>query len=90
MKKFRLSLGAMALALGAFGAFAFSPAADTLQQQAEFYVNQDGSQGDPVTSNNDCQEESNILCSQEYEFNSSTSTWSPTGDTSKMHNGPRL
>lgn len=86
MKNLRISLGVAAIAIGSFAAFSFAPASSSAKVALqEFYVNPDGSRGPQVTGNNQCQDETQILCSQEYD----TSTGQPTGDTSKMHRGPR-
>lgn len=85
MKNIRLSLGAIALTLGAFGAFAFGPAINASNESTgEFYANPDGSMGEPVGAVNDCDEEPGDICSQEYVVE----TGEPTGNLIKT--GERL
>ncbi|MDN4011493.1 hypothetical protein QX233_03360 [Chryseobacterium gambrini] len=86
MKSLRITLGVAAIAIGSFAAFSFAPASSSAKLALqEFYVNPDGSQGAQVTGTNQCKDQTQILCSQEYD----TSTGEPTGNTSRMHRGPR-
>ncbi|MFS4474600.1 hypothetical protein [Chryseobacterium sp. T20] len=86
MKSLRITLGVAAIAIGSFAAFSFAPASSSAKLALqEFYVNPDGSRGPQVSGENTCQDETQILCSQEYD----TSTGLPTGNASKMHKGPR-
>ncbi|MDR6546482.1 Spy/CpxP family protein refolding chaperone [Chryseobacterium rhizosphaerae] len=86
MKSIRLTLGVAAIALGTFTAFSFAPASSNAKVALlEFYVNPDGSRGPQVSGQSTCKDQTEILCSQEYD----TSTGQPTGNASKMHNGPK-
>jgi len=88
MKNLRLTLGIAAIAIGSFAAFSFAPTSnETDPEPTQFYVNPDGSRADIVNGSNRCKPTTPALCSQEYQYNSSTDLWEPTNDSSKMHYG---
>lgn len=84
MKNLRVTLGIAALAIGSFAAFSFAPAkADSKVALQEFYVNPDGSRGEPVSGENECSGPQPTVCSAEYD----TSTNMQTGNN--IHKGVR-
>lgn len=86
MKSIRITLGVAAIALGTFTAFSFAPAkADSKFALIEYYMNPDGSRGQQVSGQSDCLDESELVCSQEY----NTTTNLPTGNPAKIHYFPR-
>ncbi len=84
MKNLRLTFGIAALAIGSFAAFSFAPISTKAKAALqEFYVNPDGSRGEPVMDENECEGENPRICSQEYD----TTTGLPTNN--KIHTGER-
>ncbi|WP_286751712.1 MULTISPECIES: hypothetical protein [Sphingobacterium] len=68
MKNLRITLGVAAIAIGSFAAFSFAPANTVKADETGiFYVNPDGSMGDPVGAINECRGPGG-LCSQEYDL----------------------
>lgn len=85
MKNLRTTLGIAAVAIGTFAAFSFAPATETKAALQEWYVNPDGSRAEQVTGTSTCKDQTDDLCSQEYD----SSNWQPTGNEEKMHFYPR-
>lgn len=86
MKNLRLTFGVAALAIGSFAAFSFAPvSSETKAALQEFYVNPDGSRGEPVVGNSDCKNDNSDICSQEY----NTSTGEPTENQELIQTGTR-
>lgn len=86
MKSIRITLGVAAIALGTFTAFSFAPAkVDSKLATGVFYVNNDGTMGQQVIGQSDCDNEPGDRCSQEYNLQ----THEPTNNPSLIKTGER-
>lgn len=90
MKKIKLSLGVLAFVFGISAAFAFKPV-DAIRDAgtAEFYVNPDGSAGDPVLGTSSCDGLTDPICSQEYNLDNQNQPTTATGNPAFIKVGER-
>ncbi|MDR6546483.1 hypothetical protein J2810_002542 [Chryseobacterium rhizosphaerae] len=87
MKNLKILAICFLVTFGSISALSFSKSdRQTGDQYGYFYVNPDGSRGAEVSGTESCSDQNEQLCAQEYNI----TTGQPTGNSAKMHFGPRL